>query len=191
MNKIFYLSLAIAGIFFLYFLSSLSKPHEIEIQDIWKYNGKNVIVTGKVENVMGNVIEIGNGKARGKIYWRGEGIEYGDEIRVCGRVGEYRGEFYIYADEVKICKKWNDDNVSISYLAENFYEYIGKKVNVTGYVYSIHSTYFYLTDEYAKYKIRVYFNDSNITLKKYEKVNIYAIFHYDASDFLFYMELVK
>ncbi len=185
MRNWIYFLLAIAGIFLLYFISSLQKPVEIELEDLWKYNGKKVIVRGIVKNKIGNLFEISDGEARTKIYFDGN-IEYGDEIKAIGKVGEYGDEFVVYVDEIEIINKWNKNVISLPYLAENYEKFVGLNVNLTGYIYSIYSKYFYLTDEYINYKIKVYYNET-INFSKGDKVYVNALFLYNSKNFNFYL----
>ncbi len=191
MRRMIYFSIAVAGIFFLYFISLFSQPIEVSIRDIWKYDGDMVKVKGIVKNKIGNIIEISDGYGRGKIYYeKNDEIEYGDEIEVEGKVGGYKEEYVVYANKIKICKKWSQDSVSLPYLLENYEYFVGTNVNVTGYVYSISKSYFYLTDEFMKYKIKVYCN-RNVTLQKYDSVYVRALFYYDSTEARFYLKIVN
>lgn len=186
--KIYFL-LAIAGICILYSISFLSKPIEIELKDLWKYEGKNVVVRGIVRNVIGKLVEIGDGKTTAKIYFDGNGkIEYGDEIIAIGKVGKFGNEYVLYADEIKIFKEWERNETSLPYLAENFEKYVGMNVNVSGFVYSSYKNFFYLTDEHLNYKIKVYYNKSKL-LKEGDRVKVRALFYYDSSNLCFYLKI--
>jgi len=187
----FYFLIAIIGIIFLYLLSFLSHPSKVNLKDLWKYNGKEVIVEGIVKNKIGDLIEISDGNARGKIYFEdNEEIEYGDLIEATGKVGEYGESLVIYARDIIILKKWNSTCISLSYLAENFENYIGMNVNVTGYIYSKYFGYFYIIDEFGEYKIKVYCNET-IPFEKYDRVCVKALFNYNPKNFNFYLSICK
>lgn len=189
-NKLYFL-LAIAGIFILYFLSCLQQPQKINLQELHKYNGRKVIVCGIIKNKIGNLLEISDGKARAKIYYDGnKELEYGDEIKIVGKVGEYGNDFVIYAEEVDTIKKWDNDSISVAYLAENYQEFVNTNVNVTGYIYSAYTNYFYLTDEYIEYKIKVYTNESK-QFEKGERVYVKALFFYNPKSFNFCLKLCQ
>ena len=190
MRKIHFL-VAVAGIISLYFIPLLSQPERIAISEVWKYNGKDVIVEGEVKNVVGDIITIGDGNATTLIYMeKMEGIEYGDYIRVEGRVGEYGNDFAIYARKTIILEKWDKESISLPYLAENYERFVNKNVNVTGYIYSKYNGYFYLTDEYMDYKIMVYCNHS-IPFARYEKVMVKALMLYDSGNLRFYLKICR
>ncbi|MEM2508828.1 MAG: hypothetical protein QW673_01335, partial [Candidatus Thermoplasmatota archaeon] len=93
MRKILLFSIALLGILFLYFISLLDKPVEINPDEFYKYNGEKVKVRGIVRNKIGNLIEITNYDARGLIFYeKNDEINYGDEIEAIGKVGEYGNE---------------------------------------------------------------------------------------------------
>lgn len=188
MNKVYFL-LAVAGMSLLYFISFLSQPSHVELREIWKHDGEKVIVEGIVKNRKGNLIEISDGNATGKIYFEKDGVEYGDFIRVYGDVGKYGDDFAVYADKVEIVKKWNNETISLPYLAENYENYVGMNVNVTGYIYSKYRGYFYITDEYIEYKARVYCEDE-IPFEEYEKVYVNALFLYNPESMNFYLKIL-
>ncbi len=185
----FYFLVAVAGIIFLYLLSFFSQPYTPNLQELWKYEGKEVIVKGVVKNKMDDIIEISDGEARAIIFFEdNENIEYGDEITVKGRVGEYGNEIAIYAESVEVIRKWNESTISLPYLAENFEKFIGMNVNVTGYIYSKYNGYFYLTDEYSDYRIRVFCNES-IAFERYERVWVKGLFDYSPKTLSFFLKI--
>ena len=63
-------------------------------------------------------------------------------------------------------------------------------VNVTGYVYSKYLGYFYITDEFGEYKIKVFYNET-ISFEKYDKVYVKALFNYNSKNFNFYLSICK
>ena len=188
MRKIYFL-MAVAGIVSLYFVSFLYQPDRVTLSEIWKYSGKDVVVEGRVKNVAGNLITISDGNCTAFIYWENGGeVEYGDYVEAVGRVGEYGENFAIYAREVKIIRKWDENVISLPYLAENYEKFLNENVNVSGYIYSKYTGYFYLTDEYMEYRIRVYCNQS-IPFKKYERVVVKALMLYDPGNLSFYLKV--
>ncbi len=190
MRKILLFSFAMLGIVCLYFISLMDKPTEINPDEFYKYNGEKVMVRGIVRNKVGSIIEITNYESRGKIFYeKNSEINYGDEIEAVGKIGGYKDEFVLYADFLKICKKWYEDSISLPYLLENYEKYVGLDVNVTGYIYSISKSYFYLTDEYGDYKIKVYFE--NLSLNKGDKVFVKGFFYYESYQASFFIKVDK
>lgn len=186
-----YFILAVAGILTLYSISYFSEPIETNLKDIWKYEGEKVIVRGIVKNRAGNILEISDGEARGKIYYKdAEEFQYGDKIEAIGKVGEYAGSLIVFADEIKLIERWNNKTISLPYLAENYLDFINMNVNVIAYIYSIGSGYFYLTDENLEYKIKVYCNET-INFEKYEKVRVKALLCYNPKSLSFYLKICK
>lgn len=181
-------SIALLGILFLYFISLLDKPVEINPDEFYKYNGEKVKVRGIVRNKIGNLIEITNYDARGLIFYeKNDEINYGDEIEAIGKVGEYGNEFILYANFLKIFKKWDEDTISLPYLLENYEKYVNSNINVTGYIYSVSKSYFYLTDDLVDYKIKVYCE--NLSLEKGDKVFVKGFFYYDAPQASFFIKI--
>lgn len=183
-------SFAMLGILCLYFISFMDKPAEINLDEFYKYNGEKVRVRGIVRNKIGSLIEITSYNAIGKIFYeKNEEINYGDEIEAIGKIGEYKDEFVLYASSLKICRKWYEESISLPYLLENYEKYVGLDVNVTGYIYSTSKSYFYLTDEYLDYKIKVYFE--NISVNKGDKVFVKGFFYYDSYQASFFIKVNK
>lgn len=190
MRKVYFL-IAITGIFFLYSISFFYQPEKISLGEIWKYDGKEVIVEGEIKNIMGETMEISDGNATAKIYWENnKNLEYGDFIRAEGKVGEYGNDFAVYAKKVRIIKKWDVNCTSLPYLAENYEKFVGKNVNVSGYIYSKSNGYFYLTDQYLNYKIKVYCNHT-IPFNKYDRVYVKALMLYDPHRLNFYLKICR
>lgn len=181
-----YVILAIAGIALLYFLSGALSPPHVSIGNLWKYEGKEVIIEGKVVNKFGNIFEIKNSGYKVSVYiWKGN-YSFGDVLKIRGVVDEKEGEPVIYANDVKIKERWNEKTISLPYLAENIEDYIGCKIRVSGYIYSISSDYFYLTDEKGEYRARVYYENFNGTL--YKNVIVDGLLKFNSRKMEFYIE---
>lgn len=188
MRKLYALA-AVGGIIFLYALSLFSHPAEVGLDAVWKHEGEEIVTEGLVKNRMENVLEISDGTARALVYVEDtDDFHYGDVIRVTGTVGDYGDSLAIYATEIAVIKRWDGDCISVSYLAENYDEYVGLNVNVTGYVYSISRDYFYLTDEYAEYRMKVYVN-ATTSLELYEEVHVRALFSYNPKNACFSLSI--
>jgi len=176
---------AVAGVCILYILSNFSSPPEIKIKDLWKYDGKEVTIEGKVKNKVGKLFEVSDGNATAFVYTNNN-FSYGDKIKVTGNVDINNKGAIIYAHEIKLIKKWNENCLSVPYLAENFEDFIGCNVNITGYIYSIYSDYFYLTDETGEYEIKVYYDASQFN--QFDKVYVEGIVKYNSHKMQIYLE---
>ena len=174
-----HLIFAVVGVCVLYVLSNFSSPPEIKIKDLWKYDGK------EVRNKIGKLFEVSDGNATTFVYTNNN-LSYGDEIKVTGNVDVSNNGAIIYAHEVKLIKKWNKDCLSLPYLAENFEDFIGCNVNVTGYIYSIYSDYFYLTDGMGEYWVKVYYDASRFN--QFDKVYVEGVMKYNSHKMQIYLE---
>ena len=181
-----YAIFAIAGIAILYILSQFSSPPKVNLNELWKYNGKEVMIEGKIINKIGNILEITDGNSTAFLYSWNKNFSYGDKIKAIGIVDEKNGYLIVYANYIKLIEKWNKNCISIPYLAENFNEYVNCNINVTGYIYSVYSNYFYLIDKNNEYKIKVYYD--NATFKKFDNVYVEGILKYNSHRMEFYIE---
>ncbi len=195
MRKYAYLAGAVIFILCLYFLGMFSHPTEISISDVEKYEGKMVVVQGMVVakecSEKSEVLTIKDGNYSTKVFIYGStGAFYGDRVEVSGKVERYDGQIEISADYVKISEKWDGEGMPLWDLSENFMEYAGTNVNVTGYINGIHGDYFYLTDFDRKYKIKVFYPEkTSLNVENYEHVYVKAMFKYDPEKLCMYMEI--
>lgn len=192
--KYFVIILSIACIIFLYFLSTLSKPIVIELNEIPNYEGKQVIVEGvvtehRITTYGGQIIEIKNldneNVSETMIFVeRQTSVEYGDRIQVTGIVQKYKDEWEIVVNNekhIKILQKWNNITFPLWQLAENPDKYVGTNVNVTGFINRIYDAYFYLIDSEEKYTVVVYFDPPKFyNFSQGAAVYVGARFVYDA-----------
>lgn len=146
---------SIAGILFLYFISTLTQPILISLAEIPEYEDKQVIVEGTVTDYQdttygSQIITIVGGNASVCVFVEGSiEVEYGDTIQATGKVQKYNDEWEIVVNNerfVKIVQKWQNLSIPILQLAKNPTKYIGLNINVTGYVDMIYDSYFYLID---------------------------------------------
>ncbi|MEA2054412.1 MAG: hypothetical protein U9O96_04765 [Candidatus Thermoplasmatota archaeon] len=195
MKKYMYFAGAVICILFLYFLGVMSHPSEINISDAEKHEGEKVVVKGTVIkkecNEKFEVVTIKDGNCSIKIFVYGStDTGYGDKVKVSGKVERYDGEIEIFADHIKICERWDRRNIPLWELSENFMEYIGTNVNVTGYVYGIYADYFYLTDFEREYKIKVFYpKNFSLGVENHEHVHVKALFEYNPKKLCMYMEI--
>lgn len=180
------ISFAIAGVLFLYLYSALIAPPSISISDVWKYDGKEVIVKGVVKKCYGNVVEIADGNASVAVYTKQQ-YDYGDYIKVRGIV-ECGNDAIIYPDKIVILKKWNKNVVGVSYIAESPEKFAGIKFVLRGMVYSISSSYITITDENGFYRARLYCKNNSYSVG--ESVMIPCTLHYSSRTMNFYFQEV-
>jgi hypothetical protein len=155
---------AITGTFILYVLSLLSKPALIEIRQIEDYEGKKVIMNGKVTNFYttkyaSQMITIIDQNNSVDVYVEGiTAVEYGDKIQVVGEVQKYKEEYEIIVDDkrnLKIIEKWDNATYPIWQLAEKPENYLNSNVKVLGYVDSIFEDYFIIKDVESGHKLMI------------------------------------
>lgn len=189
-----YLSIifSVAGIAVLYFLSILSQPTLIDLNEIQKYEGKQVIVEGIVTEAYttkydSQIITIENNNFSIKIFVEGEiDIDYGDKIQATGEVQVYKGEWEVVVNNkrfVRILQKWQNITIPLKQLAETPERYEGLNINVTGYADAIYETYFYLVDPEGKYSIVVVFNPLDYNFTTNQKLYVAGRLVFDANNF--------
>jgi len=195
-----YLSIvfSVAGIAFLYFLSTLSQPTLINLNEINKYEGKQVIVEGTVTESYttkydSQILTIENNNFSTKIFVEGEiDIDYGDKIQATGKVQVYKGEWEVVVNNkrfVRILQKWQNITIPLKQLAQTPDKYKGLNVNVTGYADAIYETYFYLVDPEGKHSIVVIFNPLYYNFTTNQKIYVAGKFVFDANNFRYCLEV--
>lgn len=199
--KYFSILFAVAGIFFLYFLSQLSQPPYIEIKEMKNYDGKQVIVEGIVTDYkltkQGNqIITIDDKNTKTTVFVEGKTeVEYGDKIRVTGSVQKYENNWEIVIDNnrlLKIVEKWHSISFPLWQLAENPTKYLNLNVNVTGILESSSNAFFYLIDSERGYSIIVFYDLSrNITIIPGQKVCVLGKFSFDEENFRYQLNIFE
>ena len=195
MRRYIYLAGAVSCILFLYLLSVISHPYEIDISELDEYEGEEVAVDGIVtDKECGDnheILTIRNGNHSANIFLYGSSsTDYGDRIRATGIVERYEGRMEIRAKSVSIVEKWNGGSMPLWELSENFMDYIGTNVNVTGYIDGIHKRYFYLTNSERQYRIRVFYDENfTIQVEDHQHVYVRGMFRYDGEKMCMYMEM--
>jgi len=199
--KYFSLLFAIVGISLLYVLSTLSQPIIIEIHEIPDYEGKQVIVEGKVieyhtTTYGSQIITIKEDNATILIFVEGiVELEYGDKIQVTGTVQKYKDDWEIVINDerfILLLEKWQNVSFPLWQLAENPTKYDGLNVNVTGYVDVIYDSYFYLVDETEEHSLIVFCNPSGYDVSyPGQKVNVAAQFAFDEEKFQYKLTLCE
>jgi len=164
--------LSVLGIIFLYFLSIVSQPVAIQLNEIPKYEGKQVVVEGMVVNYYltnygGQIIEIEDTEDKESSFKttvfseEEKPIEAGDRIQVIGKVQKYQGSWEIVVNNrqfITILEKWQNISIPLWELARNPDRYVGTNINVSGFIGKIYGDYFYLVDSEDEYSIIVFYN---------------------------------
>jgi len=190
---------AVTGTALLYFLSLLSKPAIIDINELPDYEGKKITTQGVVKEYYttkyaSQMITIFNNNSSAVVYIEGTtDVEFGDTIRVTGQVQKYREDWEVIVEDkkyFKIVEKWDNITFPIWQLAQNPGRYLGLNVRVTGYVDSVFDSYFYLSDLENKYSLIVFYDafyGSSVYPGK--KVIVSAKFLFDDKNLRYKLEL--
>jgi DNA/RNA endonuclease YhcR with UshA esterase domain len=146
---------ALTGTLFLYFVSTLSQPTIVQLNQISKFDGKQVTITGTVAEYYttqyGNqLITVRENNVSVIVFLEEEiDLEYGDKIQATGQVQKYKGEWEVIVENIKdmkILEKWKNTSFPVWQLAQWPTKYLGLNVNVSGRVDAIFDTYFHLKD---------------------------------------------
>jgi hypothetical protein len=199
--KIKYLSLilSILGILLLYFLSTLSQPIQIELFEISKYDGQEIVTAGVVTEYQttsydNQIITIRSNNTTAEIFSETPTtLRYGDYIQVTGTVQQYQDTWEIMVDGpelITLISSWENMSTPLWDLANNPTGYVDMNINVSGYIDSIYDSYFYLSDDNNTYNLLVtsssFFNLSIIPGKP---CYIHAFFTYDPSHTCYMLRL--
>jgi len=190
---------AIVGTLLLYFLSTLSKPVLIDLEEVPDYENKKIITQGFVKEYFttkygSQMITIQNNTTSVILYVEGgTNVEYGDKVRITGKVQKFGDEWEITVDDkrnLEIVKKWNDSAHPLWEIAGNPSFYLDLNVNVSGFVDSVYDSFFYLRDLDTNHTIPVYYNrylGSDIHPGK--EVVIFASFKFDEKQLRYILEI--
>lgn len=189
---------SVAGIVFLYWISTLVAPVKVEIEEIPSYEGRYVEVEGAVSDV-----RVVSGDACVLTLWRNgssvdvfvrKGIKlnvgYGDEVRVVGTVKLYEGEYEIFtsADQVELLNK-SHVAVFVSQVAAKPQEYVGGRVCVVGSVTKLYTNVFYVESGGCELRVVADANATE-TLSVGDKVVVDGVFEYDARNLRYELRLL-
>ena len=197
--------LSVVSICFLYFLSTLSQPLHIKLNEIPENEGKIVVINGIVTKYHstgygGQLIEIINADTTSKetaiIFVEEETtVEYGDKITATGKVQKYKGEWEVVVNSAQyiiIQEKWKNINIPLWQLAEYPERYVGRNVNISGSIERKYEGFFYLTNSEEGYLLVVYYDSSKIfNLSEGEAVSVGGRFIYDVETFRFVLEATE
>lgn len=195
--KHFSIIIAIAGIAFLYILSTLSQPINIDLNKVPKYEGKKIITTGRVVDYYQTkhgtqIITIKEQNVTAKIYLEGRvKVEYGDLVQASGTVEKYNNEWEIVVNnekQVDIIQKWQNNIIPVEQVAAHPQTYQGLNINITGFVDLIYENYFFLTGNQKNYQLMVFYKDYNSTLQPGKKASVAGKLEYNQEQLRYCIE---
>ncbi|MCD6571794.1 MAG: hypothetical protein J7K62_00805 [Thermoplasmata archaeon] len=191
------------GIVLLFFLSLLAKPVYIDLSEINKYDGKQIITEGividkyetKYRNTILSLVKTlsDNNVVTTFVEEQIKNIEYGDRIRLQGEVRKYKGDFEIYVSEAKqieIIEKWNNRTIPLRILAETPWRYQGINLKIVCKIEKIYHSYLVLKDAKENQKIILFcdLDKINETLQEGDIVYANAKIKYNSADFNYFLE---
>ncbi len=194
--------LAFLGTIFLYFISTLTTPTPVTLDQIPDYEGAQVTVTGWViehhtTDYHTQLINIKDDTAiLLQLYVEGNApVEYGDTISATGTVEKYQGNWELVVDDprhIDIIQTWNETRHPLWQLAENPDIYEGINVTIVGVVDQVYETFFYLRDASNQYFLVVIYDDhSNITVAPGEQVTVAGRFLYDMTHLRYSVQITS
>ena len=193
------------GTVLLFFISLLAKPVYVDLSEISKYNGKEIITEGivvdKHETKYRNTILFlvktfsDNNTVTTFVEEQVKNIEYGDRIRLQGEVRKYKGDFEIYvsrAREIEIIEKWNSRIIPLRILAETPWRYQDINLKVLCKIERIYHSYLVLKDVKENQKIILFcdLGKMNETLQEGDIVYANAKIKYNPVDFNYFLETI-
>jgi len=191
------------GIVLLFFLSLLAKPVYVDLSEINKYDGKEIITEGividkyetKYRNTILSLVKTlsDNNVVTTFVEEQIKNIEYGDRIRLQGEVRKYKGDFEIYVSEAKqieIIEKWNNRTIPLRILAETPWRYQGINLKIVCKIEKIYHSYLVLKDVKENQKIILFcdLDKINETLQEGDIVYANAKIKYNSADFNYFLE---
>ena len=191
------------GIVLLFFLSLLAKPVYVDLSEINKYDGKEIITEGividkyetKYRNTILSLVKTlsDNNVVTTFVEEQIKNIEYGDRIRLQGEVRKYKGDFEIYVSEAKqieIIEKWNNRTIPLRILAETPWRYQDINLKVLCKIERIYHSYLVLKDVKENQKIILFcdLDKINETLREGDIVYANAKIKYNSADFNYFLE---
>ncbi len=165
--------LTLLNICILYGVSTYTKPTAITLDELPDYEGKQVIVTGKITNFyttsygsqLINIISPEpNNTAKATLFLEEvANVSYGDIIQAMGTVQHYKNTWELIVDSpsrVRCIQPWNDTTVPLHVLAVSPERYVGMNLHITGYVERIYDSFCYITNKDQIYTLTIVFDDA-------------------------------
>lgn len=191
---------AVVCVVMIYFIPTVSTPEKVSFDMIDSMEGKNVIIEG-------TVTEIWYPKQRYtiiKISDKGEDIDIfvkdivklriGDRIRVEGRVQRYKNNLEILVSNKNriICINTNNEHsLNLGLLCIAHEEFIGKNVNISGYVLEVRNKEITIVDNFTQphYYLPVKVRKNLVLPLRGNKVFVIGRFLYDYRTFSYYISV--
>ena len=187
---------SIVGLAILFYLSTTLQPIPTPLEDISKYEGRQVIINGLVIHYStsnyGEIIDIRQNNTTIPVFLDGFiTLNSGDYIQIIGTVQHYNDKWEINVDNPKlisIISNWKNISTPLWEIAEYPSRFIGLNLNITGYIDNIYDKWFILSD--GNHSILVTFNHlENISLYTGKKILMHAYFTYDSSNTRYKFEI--
>ena len=194
--KHFSLLFSAVGILILYVISLFSQPAYIELNEISKYDGKQITTEGIVKKYYttkhgSQMITIEENNSTATLFLEGEiDVEFGDRIKATGQVQKYKNTWELMIEDqrsVKILNKWQNISFPLWQLTENPSKYMGLNVNVTGFLETLTESSFFLVDIHEKHSLTVFFDNLEIKVKPGQEINVLGRFDFDKNNFKYFL----
>lgn len=189
---------SVLGVCALYGVSLLSQPADVPIDKIGNYEGLYVKSKGTVTDLQflkygSATLKLQNGTFQTNVFIENyEGnLSAGDEVEVSGKVERYRGDYEITVlneRAIKILKKWDEEILFVSQLAQDPGKYEGTDVKLVGKVGTVYTRSFEIKDESGMLSLKVVVNNTS-AIKKGDSTTISGRFTYDPKKTQYYLDL--
>ncbi len=190
---------SILGILVLYSISSFCKPSYVEISKIPEYEGKEIITNGTVKQISetkyGNqIITIEDNKTSVLVFSEEKtDVEYGDIIKVQGKVQKYEKSYEIIVENkqgIEIINRWDNKTIPLWQLSLDPSRYVGINIKVKGFIDSIYNSYFTLKDTNKSETIVVSYSGGNsLYLDSKKEIIVKGVFTFDSENFRYVIKL--
>jgi len=187
---------AFIGIMFLYVLSLSIQPVEISIDEVQKFEGREVRINGMVSDVFITnsnnqiiLLKSMNEKSKTELAVFSEkpvDVDINDVVSVEGKVTRYKGKLEIVTDgRIEIILRASQ-NISLFRLSKYPANYVGREINTTGYIKSIEGNV--ITVENQSYYISTIASPIDLDeISKEDHVLVRGLFLYDKQTFSYYI----
>lgn len=185
---------SLVGLVALFIIASLTEPVVISPANISSYEGRDVMIRGTVTDLYmtkygGGILEVTAGKSRAKVFIEdfSKQVNYGDTIKVTGKVRKYKGDYEVVTlndRSIQVVSHENKSSMFLQSLADDPMSYEGKNIRVMGYVDRVYEKSFYLRD--GDYSLKVI---SDVKPNESEKIIADGLLVYDEDDMRYVLRL--
>ena len=194
---------SILGVILLYGLSLLTQPTAISLEDLPEYEGKHVIVQGRVSRhsstafgsqfITINPINMTINETNAIVFTEHPLIIHsGDIIQATGKVQQYQDDWEIMTaseNDIVILQPWDNVTTLLWELAEHPIWFTDIHINVTGMIDRIYDSYFYIIDSSGSYNLFVTYSSYNYpSIYEGQTIHIAGVFIYDEAQFRYQLE---